>query len=81
MGILYAAIIGIAAGWLAGVILKGKGFGILGNLVIGLLGGIVGAVIFGVLGLAATNRLGQLIASTGGAVALLAIVNAVSKRR
>ena len=63
--ILIICLIGGIAGWLAGLIMKGRGFGILGNIVIGILGAFVGSWVLGALG----------IAIGGGVVA--AIINAL----
>jgi uncharacterized membrane protein YeaQ/YmgE (transglycosylase-associated protein family) len=50
MNILYFLLIGLAAGWLAGQIMKGKGFGIIGNMIVGCIGALVGGYVFGLLG-------------------------------
>lgn len=47
MGLLYALLIGAAAGWLAGKIMKGGGFGALINIILGIVGGLVGNWYFG----------------------------------
>lgn len=44
-------LIGAIAGWLAGLLMKGGGFGLLGNIIVGVLGAIVGGWLFGVLGI------------------------------
>ena len=64
-------LIGIIAGWLSGQIMKGRGFGLLGDLIIGVLGSFVGSFLFWLLGLSAFGLLGNLIVSTVGAVVLL----------
>jgi uncharacterized membrane protein YeaQ/YmgE (transglycosylase-associated protein family) len=51
MGIIAWIIIGLIAGWLANLILKGRGGGLFGNLVVGLIGAIVGGWLFGALGI------------------------------
>jgi uncharacterized membrane protein YeaQ/YmgE (transglycosylase-associated protein family) len=71
--------IGAVAGWLAGVILKGGGFGLLVNIVVGILGAIVGGFAFGLLGISAGGILGQIITATVGAVLLLFIVGLLKK--
>lgn len=67
-------LIGLAAGWLAGRIMKGKGFGLLGDLVVGVIGAFVGGWIFGLLGLAAAGLLGRLVTATVGAILLLYVI-------
>jgi len=50
--LLIILLIGAIAGWLAGLVMKGRGFGILGNIVVGILGAFLGAWVFGKLGIA-----------------------------
>jgi len=66
--------IGAVAGWLAGTLMKGGGFGLLGNIVIGIIGAVVGGFVFGLLGITAGGLLGAIITSTAGAVILLFVV-------
>jgi uncharacterized membrane protein YeaQ/YmgE (transglycosylase-associated protein family) len=71
MGIILFCIIGLAAGWLAGKIMRGGGFGFGGNLAVGVLGALVGGLLFRVLGLSAESLVGSLITATVGAIVLL----------
>lgn len=71
--------IGALAGWLAGNIMKGKGFGAIGNILVGILGAIVGGLVFGLLGLSATGLIGLIVTSTVGAVILLYVVSLIKK--
>lgn len=73
MRILLWIISGIVAGWLTGLVMKGRGYGLLGNLVIGLLGGIIGGWLFSLFGLAATGWLGEIVVALIGGVVLVAI--------
>ena len=77
MNIIWTLLIGIAAGWLSGQIMKGSGFGLLGDLVIGVLGSFVGAFLFSLIGLSAFGLLGNLLMSTVGAVVLLFILRKI----
>jgi uncharacterized membrane protein YeaQ/YmgE (transglycosylase-associated protein family) len=79
MGILYWLIVGAVAGWLAGQVMKGKGFGLVGNIVIGLIGGVLGGWIFNAVGLSASGTLGNIIVAFVGGVALVAIVNLIRR--
>ena len=63
MGFLWYIIIGIAAGFLAGKIMRGGGFGVIINLILGIVGGVLGGWVFGLLGIAASGIIGSLIAS------------------
>ena len=65
---------GVIAGWLAGVLVRGRGFGLLGDLVIGLLGGLVGGWLGGLVGIAATSWLGEIAVAALGGVVLVAVV-------
>ena len=51
MEILYFLVIGLIAGWLAGIIMKGRGFGILGNIIVGVIGSVLGGFLFRLIGL------------------------------
>ncbi|MGB7873076.1 MAG: GlsB/YeaQ/YmgE family stress response membrane protein [Anaerolineales bacterium] len=74
MNILIWIVTGIIAGWLAGVIVKGSGFGIIGDFIIGLIGGLLGGWLAGLLGFSASGWLGQvLVAALGGVVLVLII--------
>ena len=79
MSFVWFAIIGIAAGWLAGQFMKGRGFGLVGNLVVGVLGAIVGGWLAGILGIGASGLIGSLVVATAGAVVLLMVVGALKK--
>jgi len=76
---LWFTLIGLAAGFLAGVVVKGHGFGIVGNLVVGVIGGLLGGFLFSVLGLSATGKVGQLVCAFVGAVLLLYLLRFVKK--
>ena len=74
MYLVLRILIGIAAGWLAGKIMRGRGFGVLIDLFVGILGSVIGGFVFGLLGLYAGSIIGQLVVATGGAVFLLYLV-------
>ena len=74
MNLLWLLLIGLVAGWLAGVIMKGKGFGLLGDLVLGVLGALLGGFLFGLLGIATAGLLGTLVMATVGAIVLLLVL-------
>ena len=77
--LLWAIIIGIVAGWVAGQIMEGRGFGLLGDLIVGVIGAVVGSLLFGLLGVDAGGLLGELVVATIGAVVLLAAVSFVKR--
>jgi len=73
-------IIGILAGWLAGKIMSGGGYGVIMDLVLGLIGGVVGGWIFAQLNVAGPSGfIGSLVVATIGAVVLVAIVHLVRR--
>jgi uncharacterized membrane protein YeaQ/YmgE (transglycosylase-associated protein family) len=71
--------IGAVAGWLAGLIMKGRGFGLLGNIIVGIIGAVVGGFLFGLLGLAAGGLIGSIVTATAGAVVLLFLIGLIKK--
>lgn len=80
MSFLWFILIGLAAGWLAGQILKGRGFGLIGNLIVGVIGALLGGFLFGLLGLSSSGLLGSLVTATVGAIVLLALLGLVKKK-
>jgi uncharacterized membrane protein YeaQ/YmgE (transglycosylase-associated protein family) len=80
MNWLWFVIIGLAAGFLAGAVVKGHGFGLIGNLIVGVIGALLGAFLFALLGLAPTNLIGNLISAFIGAVVLLLIIGFIKKK-
>jgi uncharacterized membrane protein YeaQ/YmgE (transglycosylase-associated protein family) len=80
MNIIYFLIIGLIAGWLAGQILKGKGFGLMGNLIVGCIGALLGGYLFALLGISAYGLIGSLVAALIGAIILLWIIGLIKKK-
>ncbi|AWY01369.1 transglycosylase [Marinomonas primoryensis] len=74
MEIFAFLVIGALAGWLAGQFVKGAGFGLVGNIVIGVVGSFVGGFTFQLLGLYSGSFLGSLLTATVGAIILLYVV-------
>ena len=72
-------IIGAIAGWLAGMVMKGGGFGLLGDIVVGIIGAFVGGWLFGVLGIFAGGFIGAVITAFVGACVLLFVVRLIKK--
>ena len=84
MGILSWIIVGLIAGWLAGMVMKGGGYGIIGDLIVGIVGGLIGgfiaAAVFGVDAMSGIN-IESVIVAFIGAVILIAILRAVAPGR
>jgi uncharacterized membrane protein YeaQ/YmgE (transglycosylase-associated protein family) len=80
MDIVWFLLIGAVAGWLAGQLMKGRGFGILGNIVVGVIGGVIGGFLFKQFGVSAGGGLiGPLVTAFVGALLLLFIVGLIKK--
>ena len=80
MGFLLFIIIGILAGFVAGKLMRGGGFGLLVNLVVGIIGAVLGGWVFGLLGITTTGIFGSLITATVGAIILLWIISLFQRR-
>jgi uncharacterized membrane protein YeaQ/YmgE (transglycosylase-associated protein family) len=84
MGILSWIIVGLIAGWLAGLVMKGSGYGILGDMLLGIIGAVVGgflaSALFGVADPLTGFDLTTLIVAFIGAVIVVAIVRALPGR-
>jgi uncharacterized membrane protein YeaQ/YmgE (transglycosylase-associated protein family) len=80
MDFLWFILIGLAAGWLAGQIMKGGGFGLVGDLIVGVIGAVLGGWLFGLLGVAGGGLLWSLISATVGACLLLFLLRLFQRR-
>ena len=81
MFFLWYLLIGLVAGWIASLIVKGSGSGMLVNLIVGIIGSMLGGWIFSLFGWVAVGTFGSLITSVVGAIVLLWIVSLVSRRK
>jgi len=72
-GLIGWVVIGLLAGWLAGTLSRGRGFGCITNVILGLIGAVIGGWIFSKLGIETWGFLGSLAAATVGAVVLVAV--------
>jgi uncharacterized membrane protein YeaQ/YmgE (transglycosylase-associated protein family) len=71
---IYWIVVGLIAGWLAGLVMRGGGYGILVDIILGILGGMIGGWLFGRLGIwPAGGMLGSIIVAFVGAVILVGI--------
>lgn len=78
--LIWFLLIGLIAGWLAGRVMRGGGFGLVGDLVVGVIGALLGGWLFGVLGIHLGGGLiGPLITAFVGAVVLLLILRAIRR--
>jgi uncharacterized membrane protein YeaQ/YmgE (transglycosylase-associated protein family) len=72
-------LVGGLAGFLAGKLTRGRGFGVIGDIVIGIAGSLIGRFLFGLLGLGAFGLIGSLVMATIGAVVLVIVIRALRK--
>ena len=80
--ILVILLVGIVAGWLAGKVVRGAGFGLLGDLVIGIVGAFIATLLFPRLGIhLGSGILSEILFSALGAIILLLIVGLIRGRR
>jgi len=80
MEFLWFILIGLAAGWLAGQLMKGGGFGIVGDIVVGVIGALLGGFLFSTFGVSAGGGLiGSLIVATIGACVLLFLLRLIKR--
>ena len=77
--LVWVVLVGILAGWLAGEITKGRGFGVLGDLTVGILGSLLGSFLFGLIGIFAYSLLGRLVMSVIGAIVLLWLIRLIKR--
>jgi uncharacterized membrane protein YeaQ/YmgE (transglycosylase-associated protein family) len=73
-GILLWIVVGVVAGWLAGVVMKGSGYGLIGDLILGLIGSLVGGFLFSIFGAGAGGLVGSILVSFIGACILIFVV-------
>jgi uncharacterized membrane protein YeaQ/YmgE (transglycosylase-associated protein family) len=79
MEFLWFILIGLAAGWLSGQIMKG-GYGLVGDLIVGVIGALLGGWLFGLAGITAAGLIGQLIVATIGAIVLIFLLRLIKKQ-
>ncbi len=80
MEFLWFILIGLVAGWLAGQLVKGGGFGVIGDIVVGVLGALIGGFLFTSLGVSlGGGLLGAIIVATIGAIVLIFILRVIKR--
>lgn len=82
MEFVITLLIGAVAGWLGSMIFRGSGFGLIGNIIIGVLGGFVGYWLLGKLNVSlGTGMIGSILTSALGAIVILALANIIFPSR
>jgi uncharacterized membrane protein YeaQ/YmgE (transglycosylase-associated protein family) len=80
MGFIAWIVVGLIAGWLAGKVMRGGGYGVVVDVVLGLLGGVVGGWVFNMLGIwPGGGMIGSIIVAFVGAVILVAITRVLKR--
>ncbi len=80
MEFLWFILIGLVAGWLAGMVVKGGGFGVIGDIVVGVVGAMLGGYLFRLLGFSAGGGLaGAIVVATVGAVILILLLRVIKR--
>jgi uncharacterized membrane protein YeaQ/YmgE (transglycosylase-associated protein family) len=77
--LIWFLLIGLIAGWLAGQIMRGGGFGIVGDMIVGVIGALLGGWLFGVLGIHAGGLIGAIITAFIGAIILIALLRVIRR--
>ena len=80
MSLIGFLIIGLIAGWIADLLVKGSNYGLIGHLVIGVIGSFIGGFIFSALGIDAYGVIGNIVMAAIGAIVLLLIIQMFNKR-
>jgi uncharacterized membrane protein YeaQ/YmgE (transglycosylase-associated protein family) len=81
LDIILWLVVGAVAGWIAGELMRGRGFGIVGNIIVGIVGAIIGGLLFDALDFApGLGLIGSLIMALVGAIILLFIIGLFSRR-
>jgi uncharacterized membrane protein YeaQ/YmgE (transglycosylase-associated protein family) len=80
MNFVWFVLVGLIAGWLAGQLVRGGGFGVIGDIVVGIVGALIGGFLFGTLGISAGGGLlGAILVATLGAVVLIVLLRLVRR--
>ena len=79
MEFLWFIIVGLVAGWLAGLIMKGGGYGVVGDIIVGVIGALIGGFLFRSMGVAPASLLGAIIVATIGAIVLIFLLRLIKR--
>lgn len=80
MTFIWFILIGLVAGWLAGQLMKGGGFGIVGDIIVGIIGALIGGSLFSALGVSmGGGLLGSIIVATIGAIILIFVLRLIKR--
>jgi uncharacterized membrane protein YeaQ/YmgE (transglycosylase-associated protein family) len=77
--LIWFLLVGLIAGWLAGKVMRGGGFGVIGDMIVGIIGAFLGGWLFGLLGLHAGGLIGAIVTAFVGAVVLLLLLRLIKR--
>ena len=77
--LIWFLLVGLIAGWLAGRVMRGGGFGVVGDMIVGIIGALLGGWLFGLLGIHAGGLIGSIITAFVGAVVLIALLRVIRR--
>jgi uncharacterized membrane protein YeaQ/YmgE (transglycosylase-associated protein family) len=77
--LIYFILIGLVAGWLAGILMKAPGGGLVNNLIVGVIGALLGGFLSQLVGIHASGLLGNLLVATAGAATFIALLRLLKK--
>ncbi|HTM68548.1 MAG TPA: GlsB/YeaQ/YmgE family stress response membrane protein [Candidatus Binatia bacterium] len=79
MSFVYFLLVGLFIGWMAGIVVRGRGFGVIGDIIVGIVGSMLGGWLAGALGLFPMDSVGALFVSVLGAVLLILIIRGIRR--
>ena len=80
MEFIWFIVVGLIAGWLAGVLVKGGGFGVVGDIIVGVIGALLGGWLFGAMGIwPGGGLIGSIVVATIGAIILIFIIRLIKR--
>jgi len=77
--LIWFLLIGLIAGWLAGQLMRGGGYGVVGDMIVGVIGALLGGWLFGVLGIHAGGLIGAIVTAFVGAIILIALLRVIRR--
>jgi uncharacterized membrane protein YeaQ/YmgE (transglycosylase-associated protein family) len=77
--LIWFLLIGLIAGWLAGRVMRGGGYGVVGDMIVGVIGALIGGWLFGVLGIGVGGLIGSIITAFVGALIFIALLRVIRR--
>lgn len=77
--LIWFLLVGLIAGWLAGQVMRGGGYGLIGDMIVGVIGALIGGWLFGLLGIGFGGLIGAIVTAFVGALILIAVLRALRR--